>query len=169
MKRTIARALRITCFALLTTLTFSATNLSAAEKVAVKPATGTLSFIRLYTGPDGVSHWVDEKLQLASRGTEGIEALMATARVGDVKGAIVAMLKAGSTEDWHPAPRRQFMVCLRGLVEVTAGDGEKRRVKPGEFVLLEDTSGKGHVTHAAGTEDHVALALPVANDAFVRK
>ncbi len=169
MKKTITRALRIASFALLTALTFNATNLSAAEKAAVKPATGTLSFSRLITGQDGVSHWVDEKIQLASRGTEGLEALMATARIGDVKNSIVAMLKAGATEDWHPAPRRQFMFCLRGLVEVTAGDGQKRSVKPGEFVLLEDTSGKGHVTHAAGTEDHVALALPVADDAFVRK
>ena len=165
----ITSALRVAGFALLTALTFSATNVTAAEKPVMKPATGTLSFIRLYTGPDGVSHWVDEKIQLASRGTEGIEALMATAQIGDVKGAMVAMLKAGSTEDWHPAPRRQFMFCLRGLVEVTAGDGEKRRVKPGEFALLEDTSGKGHVTHAAGADDHVALALPVADNAFVRK
>jgi len=169
MRTTIFRALRVAGFALLSALTLTTINASAAEKNAVKPATGTLSFIRLYTGPDGVSHWVDEKLQLASRGTEGIEALMATARIGDVKGSMVAMLKAGSTEDWHPAPRRQFMFCLRGLVEVTAGDGEKRRMKPGEFALLEDTSGKGHVTHAAGAEDHVALALPVADDAFVRK
>jgi hypothetical protein len=169
MKITIGRALRISAFALFAALTLNTTNVTAADKSGMKPATGTLSFIRLYTGPDGVSHWVDEKIQLASRGTEGIEALMATAQIGEVKGAMVAMLKAGSTEDWHPAPRRQFMFCLRGLVEVTAGDGEKRRLKPGEFALLEDTSGKGHVTHAAGAEDHVALALPVADNAFVRK
>jgi hypothetical protein len=143
---------------------------SLGAVAADKPgATGTLSFSRLYTGPDGVSHWVDEKLQLASRGTQGLEALMATAQIGDVKGSFVAMLKAGATEDLHIAPRRQFMVCLRGLVEVTAADGQKRTLKPGEFALLEDTSGKGHITHAAGKEDHVALALPVPADAFVRK
>jgi len=28
-------------------------------------------------------------------------------------------------------------------------------------MLLEDTTGKGHITHATGTEDHVALAVPV--------
>ena len=173
MKRTTAcfmtRFMRIAGLALLTTVALTSANLPAAEKNAVKPATGTLSFSRLYTGPDGVSHWSDEKLQLASRGTEGLEALMATARIGDVKGSFIAMLKAGATEDWHPAPRRQFMFCLGGLVEVTAGDGQIRRAKPGEFLLLEDTSGKGHVTHAAGTDDHVALALPVANDAFIKK
>jgi len=143
---------------------------SLGAVAADKPgATGTLSFSRLYTGPDGVSHWVDEKLQLASRGTQGLEALMASAQIGDVKGAFVAQLKAGATEDFHIAPRRQFMVCLRGLVEVTAADGQKRTLKPGEFALLEDTSGKGHVTHSAGKEDHVALALPVPANAFVKK
>jgi len=158
--------LRILALAALAALSL---NASAADKPAAKPATGTLSFFRLYTGPDGVSHWADETLHLAARGTEGIEAMMASASLGDIKGAMVMKLVAGQTEDWHIAPRRQFMFCLRGLVEVTAGDGQTRALKPGQFALLEDTSGKGHITHAAGKEDHVALALPVPADAFVRK
>ena len=166
MRRTISSALHILAIAVLAALSL---NANAADKPAMKPATGTLSFSRLYTGPDGVSHWVDEKLPLASRGTENIEAMMATAQVGDVKGAFVAMLKSGATEDWHVAPRRQFMVCLRGLVEVTAADGQVRRLKPGEFALLEDLSGKGHITHSAGKDDHVALALPIPDGAFVKK
>ena len=161
MKRTILRVLGLAALAALSL------HVTAAENP--KPATGTLSFSRLYTGPDGVSHWADETLQLAARGTQGIEAMMASASIGDVKGVFVARLKAGQTEDWHIAPRRQFMFCLRGLVEVTAADGQKRRLKPGEFALLEDTSGKGHITHAAGSEDHVALALPVPDNAFVKK
>ncbi len=165
MRRTISSALRIMGFAVLAVVPLA----SAADKPAVKPATGTLSFSRLYTGRDGVSHWADEKLQLVARGTEGIEAMMASGSIGDVKGAMTLMLKAGQTEDWHVAPRRQFMFCLRGLVEVTAADGQVRRLKPGEFALLEDLSGKGHVTHSAGTEDHVALALPIPDSAFVKK
>ncbi len=45
----------------------------AADKPTV-PANATLSFIRLYTGPDGVSHFVNEKMQLNAQGTEGMEA-----------------------------------------------------------------------------------------------
>jgi uncharacterized cupin superfamily protein len=166
MRKTISRAVRTLGFAALAAVSLST---FAADKPAVTPATGTLSFSRLYTGPDGVSHWADETVHLASRGTESIEAMMATAAIGDVKGAMVAMLKAGATEDWHVAPRRQFMVCLRGLVEVTAADGQVRRLKPGEFALLEDLSGKGHITHSAGKEDHVALALPIPDSAFPKK
>ena len=94
---------------------------------------------------------------------------IAVHRIGDVQGALFAMLPAGTTEDWHVAPRRQFMICLRGIVEVTAADGEKRRILPGQFVLLEDTTGKGHVTHAAGHEDHVALAIPLPHGVLTRK
>jgi len=36
---------------------------------------------------------------------------------------MILALKAGATEPYHIAPRRQIMFCLRGIVEVTAGDG----------------------------------------------
>jgi len=137
------------------------TNLFAADKSAMTHPTSKLSYIRLTPGPDGVSHFHNEELTLTALGGTSVEASLAVNRIGDVKGALVAMLKSGATEDWHPAPRRQFMVCLRGIVEVTAGDGEKRRILPGQMVLLEDTTGKGHITHAAGPDDHVALAIPV--------
>jgi uncharacterized cupin superfamily protein len=61
------------------------------------------------------------------------------------------------------------MVCVRGVVEITAGDGQKRRLAPGQFMLLEDTTGKGHVTHATGPEDHVALAVPVPEGVLTGK
>jgi quercetin dioxygenase-like cupin family protein len=126
------------------------------------PAGGTLAYVRLYTGSDGLTHFSDERLALeAVPGGQGMEASLAVNRLGDAKGVLFAQLKAGATEDWHVAPRRQLMVCVRGVVEITAGDGQKRRLEPGQFMLLEDTSGKGHITHATGTEDHVALAIPL--------
>ncbi len=98
-----------------------------------------------------------------------MEAGLAVNRLGDAQGVLFAQLKAGATEDWHVAPRRQLMVCMRGVVEITAGDGQKRRLAPGQFMLLEDTAGKGHVTHATGSEDHVALAVPVPDGVLTRK
>lgn len=143
-----------------------ATNTIAADKSAMTTPTSAASmskvtYARLYPGADGVSHFATEELVFSASGGQGAEAALGVNRLGDVKGAMFARLKAGATEDWHVAPRRQLMICIRGIVEVTAGDGEKRRVMPGEFLLLEDLTGKGHVTHSAGTEDHVALAIPV--------
>jgi hypothetical protein len=54
------------------------------------------------------------------------------------------------TVDWHPAPRRQYVINLDGAAHITAGDGETRIVGPGEVVLVEDTTGKGHISKFVG-------------------
>jgi hypothetical protein len=133
-------------------------------------AGGMLAYVRLYTGSDGLTHFSDERLVLEPvPGGQGMEASLAVNRLGNARGVLFARLTAGATEDWHVAPRRQLMVCVRGVVEITAGDGQKRRLAPGQFMLLEDTSGKGHITHATGTEDHVALAVPVSDDVLAKR
>jgi quercetin dioxygenase-like cupin family protein len=48
--------------------------------------------------------------------------------------------------DWHPCPARQFLSLMSGAVEMETTDGIVRRLGPGDLILLEDTSGKGHLT-----------------------
>src|SRR5215218_6509857 len=50
--------------------------------------------------------------------------------------------------DWHPAPRRQYVINLDVGVEITASDGETRVIGAGEVLLVEDTTGKGHLSKA---------------------
>ncbi len=52
--------------------------------------------------------------------------------------------------DWHPAPRRQYIINLDGGVQLTASDGESRTIGAGEVVLVEDVSGKGHLSKSVG-------------------
>ncbi len=52
--------------------------------------------------------------------------------------------------DLHPAPARQFLALLSGEAEVETTDGEVRRLVPGDLVLLDDTTGKGHRTRNIG-------------------
>jgi quercetin dioxygenase-like cupin family protein len=47
---------------------------------------------------------------------------------------------------WHRAPRRQYVISLAGGISITASDGETRHIGAGEVVLVEDTTGKGHIT-----------------------
>jgi len=56
----------------------------------------------------------------------------------------------------HPAPKRQYFVCVAGSIEMTASDGESRLISIGDVVLVEDTHGKGHVTQVIGDESFVA-------------
>ena len=62
---------------------------------------------------------------------------------------------------WHPAPRRQYIINLDGAVEITASDGEKRIIGPGEVFLVEDTHGKGHLSKAVEGKMRHSIFVPI--------
>lgn len=59
-------------------------------------------------------------------------------------------------KDWndaaHPSPHRQLFVVLTGEVEGWTSKGDTRRLLPGDCLLMEDTTGKGHGAKAVGGE-----------------
>ena len=69
----------------------------------------------------------------------------------------LAQCPAGWFGDWHPTPRRQFIIYLSGEMDYEASDGEVRRLTPGNFVLLEDTCGKGHSSRVIGRDATMAV------------
>jgi quercetin dioxygenase-like cupin family protein len=66
----------------------------------------------------------------------------------------------GWVGELHPAPARQFLALLSGEVEMETTDGTVRRLGPGDLVLLEDTSGRGHVTRNTGDGYATFLVVP---------
>jgi hypothetical protein len=124
---------------------------ASSHEPASAPAVITVLYARLYTGTDGTSHFARERLTLDGSSNH----------LGDVRDVVFAQLKAGETADWHVALRRQLIQCVQGVVEITAGDGQKRLLKPGQFMLLEDTTGKGHISRSVGPADYVALQIPL--------
>ncbi len=77
------------------------------------------------------------------------------------KGAELNPAKAGSVDDWHNGPRRQYVITLSGRAELEVAGGKKIPVGPGNIDLVEDTTGKGHITKVL--EDRVTLQLPLAS------
>ena len=65
-----------------------------------------------------------------------------------VSGLIFRVTQADYDVDWHPAPRRQYIINLDAGVQITASDGESRKIGAGEVILVEDTTGKGHLSKA---------------------
>ena len=55
-------------------------------------------------------------------------------------------LPAGWSGEQHPSPKRQILFCLSGRMTVIASTGDRRIVAAGDVWLMEDTTGKGHVT-----------------------
>jgi hypothetical protein len=63
--------------------------------------------------------------------------------------------------DWHPAPRRQYIINLDAGVIITASDGESRTIGAGEVILAEDISGKGHLSQAINGQLRHSIFVPI--------
>lgn len=105
---------------------------------------------RLYADQKGESHFEDLEVEFA----ESTRAGRLSARLS-ATGIIFREVSPDYDLDWHPAPRRQYIINLDAGVQLTASDGETRRIGAGEVILVEDTWGKGHLSKAVdGTPRH---------------
>ena len=68
----------------------------------------------------------------------------------------------GQFIDWHPAPRRQFVIILQGQLEIGLTDGSKHTFGAGDARLVEDTTGQGHQTRVASKEPVITATVPLA-------
>ncbi len=101
---------------------------------------------RIFSGDDGESHFEDVDVPLQDHGPRGLMSELVKAT-----GVIFRQTGPAYDLDWHNAPRRQYVVNLSGgQVEIEATDGTKRRFGPGDVLLAEDTTGRGHVSRAIG-------------------
>jgi hypothetical protein len=66
-------------------------------------------------------------------------------------------LPSGWSGDSIRPPKAQFLICLKGHL-----DGDKRKFGPGDSVLMEDVSGKGHRTRVVGVDECIAAIIPIA-------
>ena len=128
---------------------------SADEAAAQKHA--PLIINRLYTGPDGQTHVEEIEAKFAPGGEVAGYKLLANA------GAELRRAPPGRVADWHNAPRRQYVITLSGHGELEIADGKKILVGPGSINLVEDVTGKGHITRTVGNEDRVTIQIPLTD------
>ena len=118
-----------------------------------------MHYIRVFTDPDGVSHFTDlempfEQIAYAPPAPPvGVSAFQPATRYGFLRA------KPGWFGDWHPVPGRQLHIYVSGELEVQVGDGEVRRLGPGTVALMEDTTGPGHVSRVVGDEDIIIAVV----------
>jgi hypothetical protein len=120
-----------------------------------------LSVTRLYSDSDGESHFEDIELPFELKHFAPPAPPISVSEFIKVEGFVIITSPSGWFGDWHPAPRRQYMFCLSGELEVEVSDGETRRFGPGAVLLVEDTSGKGHVSRVVGDNRGYMAAMPV--------
>ena len=112
----------------------------------------TFKYVRLYSGPDGESHFEDVEIELndSGRGTD-VSVEIPAASVN------FARFRDDYGFDQHTAPRDRFVLMLAGSIEVETSDGEVRILGPGTVLRAEDLTGVGHKSRVVGSGERLAM------------
>ena len=114
-----------------------------------------MKIIRIYTGPDNESHFEEKEVDLKFNGDMEVSA------TEPAEGILFRRASANHLHSYHPAPRRQYVITLSGAVEIETGDGTIKRFGPGDVMLADDTTGRGHITRVVGNQPRTYVMIPL--------
>ena len=123
--------------------------------------------VSMYTGPDGTSHFRDIEIPVSrimnlGGGKKDPKAPGASSQIFKTPGVqLRVMPNSKDFNNWHPESRKQYMVVLRGALELQVSDGTTRILRPGDILLAEDRTGKGHRSRGVGDVDRIQLFIPI--------
>jgi hypothetical protein len=123
------------------------------QDVVVAQARKPVMVTRIYTGRDGQSHAEEIEMKLNGGVSEMINAT----------GVQFSSRPPAPASDWHTGPKRQYVITLSGRGEIEVAAGKRIAVGPGHINLIEDTTGKGHITRNLGPDDRVVVTIPLAD------
>ncbi len=117
---------------------------------------------RIYTTPDGESHFDDVELPSKSVQVHPEAAAFEMSEKYGSSGLRFTRIPAGARQvSWHTVPERVLTVRLDGAADYETSDGDTRTVPAGGFILFEDTHGKGHRTvHSPQAQTVLWISLP---------
>ena len=116
-----------------------------------------MQVVRVYTGEDGESHLEEQELPFEKIAEAELTAMRSAS------GVQFRRAPTGTFSDWHRAPRRQYVITLDGQMEIGIGDGSKRIFNPGDVLLADDLTGRGHTTRAVGDRTRVTIMIPLVD------
>ena len=119
---------------------------ATAQSSAVQPVT------RMYSDAQGETHIETVMMDVGrSNGFSGTDTVYFSRFAADMN------------LDWHPAPRRQFIITLSGPgYEIETSDGSVAQLPPRSVLLVEDTNPahRGHKTRSLGG-DTLVMFVPI--------
>lgn len=61
----------------------------------------------------------------------------------------------------HPAPRRQYVITLKGKLRFKVTDGTTFLINPGDILIAEDLAGPGHTWELLDGEEWERIYIPL--------
>ncbi len=118
-------------------------------------------YTRVYADDTGESHFEDLNIEFHGVDFAPPAPPMLLSPYVDVNRFALLSCPTGWYGDWHPAPHRQWMLILSGMVGVEVSDGEVREMTAETILLLEDTVGRGHRSWQIGDEPFVIAVIQI--------
>jgi hypothetical protein len=118
----------------------------------------TFKVTRVFADENGESHFEDIAYPLSDAGPIGF--LSERVKVKE----LVFRKVSPTYDDFHTAPQRQYVVLLDEGVEIETSSGGKRLFGPGEVLLMEDVTGKGHRSRNTRKAERNSLFIILANE-----
>jgi quercetin dioxygenase-like cupin family protein len=151
---------KILAFSLTFTIGAIVGHVTIPRSVVMAQSSKPMFMTRLYTGPDNLTHSEEVEVKFSGGGESN-----AVSKMMQVTGAELHRAAPGRVSDWHRGPSHRYVITLSGRGELEVAGGKKIPVEPGHIELIEDTTGKGHITKVIGAEDRVTLHLLIPDQA----
>ncbi|MFP6780764.1 MAG: cupin domain-containing protein [Gammaproteobacteria bacterium] len=122
----------------------------------------TFKFTRIAIDEQDRSHFAEGELPFTLKEFAPPSGPIGVSPVSDAKTILFTTADKTWITDWHPTPRRQFVIMLAGAITVEVESGEKRTFEKGDIFLLEDIRGRGHDSRVVSDEPAMftMVALP---------
>ena len=118
-----------------------------------------MKFVHLIADPDGTTHFKDGEASMEPQDYAPPAPLINVSAHQTATGVVAINFPPGWYGDFHPAPKRQWMIIVPGTLEIGVSDGEKRTLPVGTVALLEEAGSKGHTTRVIGDEPSTLMVV----------
>ena len=121
-----------------------------------------MRYTRVYADAAGESHFEDVEAGGECRQALESDLTAVVSETFSVEGVFFRDVQTEASPVPHNAPYELFIIGLQGRFTIQVSDGELREFGPGSVILVQDTTGKGHVTKRLGDEERVTLMAPLS-------
>jgi len=133
-------------------------------KPSPRPEKGGMQYVRIYTDSDGGTRFEDLKLELKEVDFAPPAPPVQLSAFTSANQWAFFVLPPGWKGDWHPTPKRQVFFYLAGQTDIEVADGTIRRFGPGDAILVEDTTGRGHRSCVVGDETAIQAVVQMPDE-----
>lgn len=137
----------------------SSSSPPARHRATSTPTTMHAPIIRIVADANGGSRFEDADNALAPANFAPPAPPIGVSAPSAAKAIRFIGAPAGWDSPPHPSPSLQWVIILRGTVEVRTSEGAVRQFTPGTAIHLEDTTGSGHAARVLPGDDWLALVV----------